>query len=140
MLRSRMVRPPTLTTAYWLIEKREAGRTEVLTVGLSGDREALPVFSFEEEARLFIWLRRLGEGWDVRETVAGELLLLLFDPQTNAGWIALDPIPEIGGEVLTGIVSLSRQRFVDRHAGERELKSASLLRSRDGVSRKTTPG
>jgi hypothetical protein len=100
----------------------------------------LPVFSFEEEARLFLCLRRLGEGWDVRAITAGDLLLLLFDPQSNAGWIALDPIPEIGGEALTDIVSLSRQRFVDRHAGERELKSSSLSRSRGGVSRKTTPG
>lgn len=123
MLRNEAERPPTLATVYWLIEKREAGKTEVLTIGLSGGREVLPVFSFEEEARMFLYLRRLGEGWDVGETLAGDLLLLLFDPHTNAGWIALDPIPEIGGEAVTGIVSLSRQSFVDRHTGERELGS-----------------
>lgn len=139
MLRSEAARPPTLATVYWLIEKREAGRTEVLTIGLDRGRDMLPVFSFEEEARLFLFLRRLGEGWDVRETMAGDLLSL-FDPHVNAGWIALDPIPEMGGEALTGIVSVSRQSFVDRHAGVRELKSTSLSRSPGGVSRKTTPG
>ena len=69
----------------------------MLTISLDEGRDMLPVFSFEEEARLFLFLRRLGEGWDLRETVAGDLLLLLFDPHVNAGWIALDPIPEMGG-------------------------------------------
>jgi hypothetical protein len=140
MLSSEAARPPTLATVYWLIEKREAGRTEMLTIGLDEDREMLPVFSYEEEARLFLCLRGLGEGWDVRETVARDLLLSLFDPHVNAEWIALDPIPELGGEALTGIVSVSRQSFVDRHANERELKAEPLSRSPGGVSRKSTPG
>ncbi len=110
---NKATRPPTLATVYWLIENPETGRTEVLTVCLNGGREVLPVFSFKEEARLFLCLRRLGEGWDIREILAGDLLLLLFDPEANAGWIALDPIPEIGSEALTGIVSLSRQSFGD---------------------------
>jgi hypothetical protein len=64
MLRSETARPPTLTTVYWLIEKREAGRTEMLTIGLDEDREMLPVFSYEEEARLFLCLRGLGRQGD----------------------------------------------------------------------------
>jgi len=62
MLSSRTARPSNLTTAYWLIENQEAGGTEVLTVGLEGGKEALPVFSFEEEARLFLHLRVLRKG------------------------------------------------------------------------------
>ncbi len=43
MLKSRAARPPDLATSYWLIEKHEAGQTEVPTVHLESGGEALPV-------------------------------------------------------------------------------------------------
>lgn len=113
MLSSRTVRPSNLATAFWLIENQEAKGTEMLTVGLGGGKEALPIFSFEEEARLFLQLRGLKEGWRIRETVDEELISVLFGQHANAEWVALDPIPEIGGEVLVGIVSLRRETFVE---------------------------
>ena len=112
MLSSRTVRPSNLATAYWLIENQEAGGTEMLTVGLEGGKEALPVFSFEEEARLFLHLRGLRKGWRIRETMGGELISVLSEKHANVEWVALDPIPEIGGEVLVDIVSLRRENFV----------------------------
>lgn len=113
MLKSRATRAPGLTTAFWLIEKHEAGgRAEVLTISLEDGRDALPVFSFEEEARLFLRLRGPSRGWRIRETTTRELVSLLFGQRAAAGWIALDPVPEIGGEALVGIVSLKREDFV----------------------------
>ena len=85
----------------------------MLTVGLRGGEKALPIFRFEEEARLFLQLRGLQEGWRIRETVDEELISMLFGQRANAEWVALDPIPEIGGEVLVGIVSLRRENFVE---------------------------
>ena len=61
MLSSRRVRPSNLATAFWLHENQEAEGTEELTVGLGGGKKALPIFSFEEEARLFLQLRELKE-------------------------------------------------------------------------------
>jgi hypothetical protein len=50
-----------------------------------------------------------------------ELISVLFGQHANVEWVALDPIPEIGGEVLIGIVS----------SMTRELRRAS--KARDGV-------
>ena len=66
---------PNLTTVYWLIENPEAGRTEKLTVRIDPRREALPVFSFPEEAQMFLALGGLEErGWRIVECTAGELV------------------------------------------------------------------
>jgi hypothetical protein len=59
-------RSPNQTTVYWLIENPEAGRTEELTVRIDARREALPVFSFPEEAEMFLKLGGLEErGWRI---------------------------------------------------------------------------
>lgn len=85
----------------------------MFTVGLEGGKEALSVFSFEEEARLFLQLRGLRRGWRIRETMGEELISVLFGQHANVEWVALDPIPEIGGEVLVGTVRLRRETFVE---------------------------
>ncbi len=43
----------TESLSFWLIVREERNRMEVLTVWLTGRGEALPVFSSEEEARIF---------------------------------------------------------------------------------------
>jgi hypothetical protein len=113
VLISKTVRPSNLATAFWLIENQEAEGKEILTIGLEGGKEVLPLFSFEEEARLFLLLRGLSKGWQIRETTGGKLISVLFGQHANVEWVALDPIPEIGGEVLVGIVSLRRENFVE---------------------------
>ena len=58
------------TKRYWVIAKDAKdgfGQTEVLTVDLGGTGEALAVFSFEEEAEMFLWLQRTEDGREVRE-------------------------------------------------------------------------
>src|SRR5215208_5660985 len=59
------------TQRYWVIAKGAKdgfGQLEVLTVDLDGTGEALPIFSFEEEAEMFLWLQTTEDGREVRET------------------------------------------------------------------------
>ncbi len=117
---------PNLTTVYWLIENPEAGRTEKLTVRIDPRREALPVFSFPEEAEMFLKLGGLEErGWRIVESTAGELVARL-PGYRRAGieLVALDPLPEMMGPALgttIALVTLSLGGFARRHtAGPKE--------------------
>ncbi len=103
--------PPGST--YWLIEKNRNDPTGVLTVGLAGGEKALSVFSFREEAELFLGLGVPGSSWGVRETGAGELVSVLSGPCANVGKVALDPLPEMVAERIVGLVSLDRERFIE---------------------------
>jgi hypothetical protein len=98
---------------YWLVAKEDGPETP-LTVSLPDGREALPIFSFAEEAEMFLWF-----GWDgcrAFEVSRGELLSMLSGPRVVADAVVLDPSPEILAEMAVGLVTLSRERFVDRVA------------------------
>jgi len=87
---------------------------EVLAIDLAAGEEALPVFSHEEEAEMFLRLGRVGfEGWQARESTAGELISVLYGPCAGVKRVVLDPLPEMIAEWTVGLVSLSRERFVD---------------------------
>jgi hypothetical protein len=97
---------------YWLVAKRRRGRLEVLTTELPDGRRTLPVFSFEEEAALY--LRHGIQGsWQLRRTQAGELVSLLCSLCSKVELVTLDPMPDVETDVVNGIVSLERERFVD---------------------------
>lgn len=98
------------TSAYWTISRGEIGAPEVLSVTTRGV-EAVPVFSFEEEARLFLVCEGLEEDWEVRETTTGQLTLALFGPASRADAVALDPLPTILGEEANLLLSLGREEF-----------------------------
>ena len=101
-------RSPNQTTVYWLIENPEAGRTEELTVRIDARREALPIFSFPEEAEMFLKLGGLEErGWRIVESTAGELVSRL-PGYRRAGieLVALDPLPEMMGPALDTTIAL----------------------------------
>ncbi|MDP8972134.1 MAG: hypothetical protein M3N45_02935 [Actinomycetota bacterium] len=101
-------------SAYWLIAKSDNRRLEVLTGGLGAGEEALPVFSYEQEAEMFLGLWEAGfDGWRVRESTAGELISVLYGPCASVERVAVDPLPEMVLERTVGLVSLSRERFVD---------------------------
>ena len=101
-------------SAYWLIARNENGRLEVLATGLADAEKALPVFSHEEEAEMFLRFWEVGcGGWQARESTAGELISVLYGPCAGVGRVALDPLPEMLVERTVGFVSLSRERFVD---------------------------
>jgi hypothetical protein len=98
--------------SYWLIAKNENGRMEVFTTLLSSGGEALPIFSYEQEAELFLEFQVLGSGWRVRESTAGELISVLFGPCLSTTEVSLDPLPEMVAEGTLNLVNLSRKRFV----------------------------
>ncbi len=129
MLMNRRVRTPNLTTVYWLIENPGAGRSGVFTVCIDAESEALPVFSYPEEAEMFLKLDGLEErGWQVAESTAGDLVSR-FSEYHRAGieLVALDPLPEMMGPVFgttIALVSLSLQDFARRHTARSEQELA----------------
>ena len=121
MLTNRSRRTPSLTTAYWLIENSGAQRSEIFTVRVDAESEALPVFSFPDEAEMFL---RLGgfeaAGWRIVESTAGELVSRLAGYQrAGVDLIALDPLPEMVISVFDttiALVTLDLSGFAERHS------------------------
>jgi len=104
---------PIQPRVYWLLARSEAGRTEMLTVDLDDLGEALAVFGFEEEAEMFsLWAS--GGAWRLKGTTAEELAEMLSGPYATVRFVALDPLPELISWGMVGLVSLRRERFVDR--------------------------
>lgn len=97
--------------AWWIISRVENGRVRVLTVSHSGQK-VLPVFSYREEAELFLRFGGSGEGWHVRESRRGELLPVLCGPCAGVGRVALDPLPEPLTGPMFDLFCLSRRKFV----------------------------
>jgi hypothetical protein len=85
---------------------------DVLTISHDKNGEALPVFSFEEEAEMFLQLETLGTCWRTRETLPGELVSLLRGPCAEVTSVALDPLPVVDGEVVADLTGRGRDRFV----------------------------
>lgn len=102
------------TPDFWLLVAEEDGR--VLTV--VGDR-ALAVFSGEVEAELFLHFASGRAGRRIIPTSPRELASLLRGPScAGATRVALDPSPEmLADESLVGLVSVRKERFLERFAG-----------------------
>lgn len=101
---------------YWLISGGPAG-PDVLLLGLADLGRSLPVFSFREEAELFLALGDLGDPWRVVERGAGDLISLFFGTLADVESVVLDPLPAMLFDDTAGLVSLSPGRFVDRFLG-----------------------
>ena len=108
----RSVNAAVRRSPYWLLVKRRRGGLEVVTTSLADGRRVLPVFSFAEEAKLYL---RLGirSSWRVRQTEAGELVSLLYCLCKKVELVALDPISDVEIDVMDRLVSLERERFLD---------------------------
>ena len=112
------------TQRYWVIAKDAKdgfGQLELLTVDLDGTGEALPVFSFEEEAEMFLWLQTTEDGREVRETTPGQLVSILYGPCADVGRVMLDPLPEIGASMQNSLLGMDRNDFVESVMGARSL-------------------
>src|SRR5215204_524940 len=125
-------------SVYWLICRNENGPLEVLTSGLSGGEEALPVFSHEEEAEMFLWLGGLGDGWHARESAAGELTSILYALCSGVKKVALDPLLKMLDEKTVGLVSLERERFLDLVLGRGRYPQVTAPSSRRSWHRRAT--
>lgn len=101
----------------WIIMSYRNNRMEILTTTQGGERElSLPLFSFKEEAEVFL---NLFEGdhkqdWQIRETSPGELLSMLMAPScASTRQVVLDPLPfSCNGVMLPPMLSVSRERFM----------------------------
>lgn len=94
--------------SLWLIVKHRYSGLEIFTNG----RHMLPVFSFREEAEVFLHLKDAGDGWQTKETTYGELISVLYGPCRDVEHVSLDPLPEI-----VEPVGLSRKAFVEALLG-----------------------
>ena len=105
---------------HWLIVKDCISGMEVLTVDL-GDEEALVLFGFEEEARMYLELRPAAsaEGWRARRTSAGELVSVLYGPRSGTRRVALDPLPgALEGGKSIGLLAIDRNGFLRMLLGD----------------------
>ena len=113
------------TQRYWVIAKDAKdgfGQPDLLTVDLDGAGQALPVFSFEEEAELFLWLQTTEDGREeVRETTPGQLVSILYGPCADVGRVMLDPLPEIGARMQNSLLGMDRNDFAESVMGARSL-------------------
>src|SRR5215203_3578642 len=102
----------TTTTTRWMVAREGEGRLEPLCVR-AGLWKVLPVFSFEEEAQMFLHLGGYEQsGWRARESCAGELVSVLMGPCTDVEGVALDPLPQMLEDGTIGLVEVGRRRFV----------------------------
>jgi hypothetical protein len=101
--------------AFWVVLEGSA-RGLPLTVDLPDGTQAIALFSGEEEARIFCHFCEEGSSLNIRQTIAGEVLSLLYCLRL-AKHVVLDPFPEILGDRLLGLLTLDRARFARRFAG-----------------------
>jgi hypothetical protein len=127
MLRDKIARRP-----HWLITKHITSRMDVFTTHLCGDRKALAVFSFEEEAQMFLdlCLAVSQDEWRVRQTSVGELVSVLYGPCSETKKVVLDPVPEVGREELVDQLSMHRNDFLRFLLGEEMPSTLRLVPSR----------
>jgi hypothetical protein len=125
---------------FWLISKIEAGRMDVLTADLVGQRPALPVFSFADEAAMYLDLGPEQGRWRVRETAIGELVSVLLGPCAGVGRVLLDPVPDLDGRVLSELIGVEKGDFVEHLLGSVR-RRARISRGRKiiGHARRSRP-
>lgn len=112
------------TQRFWIIAKDAKngfGRPDLLTVDLDGTEQALPIFSFEEEAETFHWLQTTEDGREVKETTPEQLVSILCGPCADVGRVMLDPLPEIRARMQDSLLGMDRNDFVESVRGARSL-------------------
>ena len=125
--------------AFWLISKIEGGRMDILTTDLAGRGPALPVFGFAEEAAMYLEFRPEQGRWRVRETAIGELVSVLLGPCSGVGRVLLDPVPNLGGRVLSELVAVERGEFVEYLLGSAKRRARVYQKKRLGGRERSRP-
>ena len=85
----------------------------MLTVAYGGS-EMLPVFSFREEAEMYLAIEISGVDWQIMESGAGELVSVLYGSCASVRSVALDPLPSMLANEVAELVGLDRECFVSR--------------------------
>jgi hypothetical protein len=102
--------------AFWVVLEGSTW-TLPLMVSLPDGREAIALFSGEQEAMMFRHFSKEEANSSILETSAGEVLSLLYGPRSVAGHVALDPFREVLGLRFLELLTLSRERFAQSFAG-----------------------
>jgi hypothetical protein len=97
--------------ARWLIVSLTDGKTDVLTLDGGGDR-VLPVFSFRDEADMYVHLQLGTPGWGPRVFSADEIVSMLLGSLSDTTRVALDPLPEACDKTLLDLLCVRREAFV----------------------------
>lgn len=103
---------------FWVICRGSSYGPVPLAMYVPNLGEALAVFSFEEEADLYLLLsgaigsaaRDELRAWPVSSNA---LLALLYAPWSRFEWVVLDPMPERDAEFMLRLASVRRDDFVD---------------------------
>jgi hypothetical protein len=105
-------------TAFWIVLDEDCS-TLTLDVTPPGSGTALAVFSSQEEARMFCYLKDVSLPPRVAETSAGEIVSLLYCQRPAAEYVTLDPPPQMLRSRLLSLLMLDRDRFARSFAGAR---------------------
>ncbi len=107
-----MLRDSVARGMRWLIADRTNGKMEVLTLDGGGGDRVLPVFSFRDEAEMYVRLQLGTPGWEPREFSPGELVSVLYGPLSDVARVALDPLPEACDKTVLDLLCVRRGAFV----------------------------
>jgi hypothetical protein len=101
----------------WLIANLTDGKMDALTLDGGGDR-VLPVFSFRDEAEMYVRLQLGTPGWEPRGFSADEIASMLYRSLSDVARVALDPLPEVCDKTLLDLLCVRRDAFVRALLGE----------------------
>jgi len=101
----------------WLIANLKDGKMDALTLDGGGDR-VLPVFSFRDEAEMYVRLQLGTPGWEPRGFSADEIASMLYRSLSDVARVALDPLPEVCDKTLLDLLCVRRDTFVRSLLGE----------------------
>ena len=105
-------------TPYWLLVRDTEDGSEVFTTKLSnGGGRMLSVFSFEEEAEMFLCFRGTQDDWQTRELSPEGLRSLFYTVLDDVVCVTLDPIPENSFLDTSALLNVTRQDFIARLEG-----------------------
>lgn len=143
------------SSPYWLIAgsatepgaRRQSRELEFFVLDIAGER-VIPVFGDEEQAGAFARITASGgsrsRNWEPRACSNGELVSLLatskhaIGPCAGVRKIVLDPLPEALDPASIGLLSTSRECFVEHLLGRGRAWFESGQRSKEtGAKPKT---
>jgi hypothetical protein len=96
----------------WLIANPTDGKMDALTLNGGGGGRVLPVFSFRDEAEMYIRLQLTAPGWEPREFSADEIASMLYRSLSDVSRVALDPLPEVCDKTVLDLLCVGRGTFV----------------------------
>lgn len=102
--------------SQWLIVREWGNTLDPMCVYVGVER-VLPIFSFEEEAKLFLRLGSYEGNWRARKSCAVDLVWVLRGPCADVKSVALDPLPEMLEDGTHALVGVRPKRFLEHILG-----------------------